>query len=126
MSEQARRAALRRSVRAAIVIPATFAFSLLVIRDLQIATFAVFGCFALLVMANFGGRRRARAVAYVAATLVGAALIALERLGVIPGIRAGPAQTGSRIEPIERNGAIYMGALERQRHLYRKLFEESQ
>jgi len=43
-----RRVALHRSVRAAIVIPATFAVSLLVIRDLQVATFAVFGCFALL------------------------------------------------------------------------------
>jgi gluconokinase len=60
------------------------------------------------------------------ATSRGAALIALERLGVIPGIRAGPAQTGSRIEPIEKNGAIYMAALERQRHLYNKLFEEKQ
>ena len=60
------------------------------------------------------------------ATSRGAALIALERLGVIPGIHAGAAQTGSRIEPVEKNGAIYMGALERQRHLYDKLFEESQ
>lgn len=90
MSEQARRAALRRSVRAAIVIPATFAFSLLVIRDLQIATFAVFGCFALLVMANFGGRRRARALAYVGATLVGAALVALGT-SVSPSAAAGSA-----------------------------------
>jgi uncharacterized membrane protein YccC len=69
--------ALHRAVRAAIVNPATFAFSLFVIRDLQVATFAVFGCFALLVMADFGGARRARAVAYIAATLAGAALVAL-------------------------------------------------
>jgi gluconokinase len=60
------------------------------------------------------------------ATSRGAALIALERLGVIADVHAGPAQTGSRIEPIEKNGAIYMGALERQRHLYSRLFEESQ
>jgi uncharacterized membrane protein YccC len=72
--------ALHRAVRAAIVNPATFAVSLLVIRDLQVATFAVFGCFALLVMADFGGARRARAVAYVAATLAGAALVALGTL----------------------------------------------
>jgi uncharacterized membrane protein YccC len=69
--------ALHRAVRAAIVPPATFAFTLLVIRDVQIATFAVLGCFALLVMADFGGPRPARAVAYVTATLVGAALVAL-------------------------------------------------
>jgi uncharacterized membrane protein YccC len=69
--------ALHRSVRAAIVIPSTFAVALLVIRDLQVATFAVFGCFALLVMADFGGRRRPRAVAYLVATVVGAGLVAL-------------------------------------------------
>jgi uncharacterized membrane protein YccC len=70
-------AALHRAVRAAIVVPAVFAFSLLVIRDLQVATFAVFGSVALLVMADFGGRRRPRALAYLAATLAGAALVAL-------------------------------------------------
>ncbi|HEY8672618.1 MAG TPA: FUSC family protein [Candidatus Dormibacteraeota bacterium] len=69
--------ALHRSVRAAIVNPSIFAITLLVFRDLQVATFAVFGCFALLVMADFGGRRPARAVAYVSATIAGAALIAL-------------------------------------------------
>jgi uncharacterized membrane protein YccC len=69
--------ALHRAVRAAIVNPAIFAVTLLVIRDLQVATFAVFGCFALLVMADFGGHRPARAVAYVAATVVGAGLVAL-------------------------------------------------
>ena len=51
--------ALHRSVRAAIVPPATFAFTLLVVRDVQVATFSVFGCFALLVMADFGGMRPA-------------------------------------------------------------------
>jgi uncharacterized membrane protein YccC len=69
--------ALHRAVRAAIVNPAVFAVSLLVIGDLQVATFAVFGCFALLVMADFGGHRPARAVAYAAATVVGAGLVAL-------------------------------------------------
>lgn len=80
--------ALHRSVRAAIVNPATLAVTLLLIRNLQVATFAVFGCFALLVMADFGGRRPARAVAYVAAALAGAALIALGTL-VSPNAVAG-------------------------------------
>jgi uncharacterized membrane protein YccC len=72
-----RRVALHRAARAAIINPSIFALTLLVFRDLQIATFAVFGCFGLLVMADFGGARRPRAVAYAAATLVGAALVAL-------------------------------------------------
>src|ERR1700716_823411 len=75
MTTGPRLVALPRSARAATVIPATFALTLLVIRDLQVATFAVFGCFALLVMADFGGDRSARAAAYVAATLAGAALL---------------------------------------------------
>lgn len=72
-----RRVALHRATRAAIVSPSVFALTLLVVRDLQIATFAVFGCFGLLVMADFGGPRRARTLAYAGATLVGAALVAL-------------------------------------------------
>ena len=72
--------ALRRAARAAVVVPATFAFSLLVIRDVQFTTFAVFGCFALLVMANFGGNRQPRAIAYVVTTLAGAVLVALGTL----------------------------------------------
>ena len=82
--------ALHRAVRAAIVPPATFAFTLLVIRDAQVATFAIFGCFALLVMADFGGPRRARAVAYVATTFVGAALVALGT-ALSPSLAAGAA-----------------------------------
>ncbi|HXA29777.1 MAG TPA: FUSC family protein [Candidatus Angelobacter sp.] len=69
--------ALHRAVRAAVVNPATFAVCLLVIRDVQLATFAVFGCFALLVMADFGGPRRQRAAAYLATAGVGVAVIAL-------------------------------------------------
>jgi uncharacterized membrane protein YccC len=72
-----RRVALHRAARAAIVNPAVFAVTLLVIRDLQVATFAVFGCFGLLVMADFGGPRRARAIAYLVTTLAGGALVAL-------------------------------------------------
>ncbi|HEV7680348.1 MAG TPA: FUSC family protein [Candidatus Dormibacteraeota bacterium] len=68
---------MHRSLRAAVVNPATFAVTLLVIGNVQLSTFAVFGCFALLVMADFGGPRRARAVAYLAATLAGAAAVTL-------------------------------------------------
>src|SRR5437879_3860884 len=70
-------AALRRAARAAIVIPPTFAFGQLVLHDSQNVIFIVFGGFALLVMSDFGGLRRPRALAYLGATLVGAVLIAL-------------------------------------------------
>jgi uncharacterized membrane protein YccC len=72
-----RLAALHRSVRAAIVIPAVFAVTLRVIGDVQVATFAGLGSFALLVLADFGGPRRSRAVAYATATVTGTALVAL-------------------------------------------------
>lgn len=73
-------AALRRAVRAAVVIPPVFAFYTLVLHGGQNVIFAVFGCFALLVMSDFGGQRPARALAYLTATLVGAALVTIGTL----------------------------------------------
>lgn len=57
------------------------------------------------------------------ATSRGAALIALERMGVA--VNA-PVRTGALIQPIPKNSALYRDELERQRRLYGKLFEESQ
>jgi gluconokinase len=57
------------------------------------------------------------------ATSRGAALIALERLGVI---QDAPARNGALIQPIEKNGKLYMAELERQRRLYTELFQEPQ
>src|SRR6202048_3816161 len=73
-------AALRRAVRAAVVIPPVFAFYTLVLHGGQNVIFAVFGCFALLVMSDFGGQRPARALAYLTAALVGAALVTIGTL----------------------------------------------
>jgi uncharacterized membrane protein YccC len=73
-------AALRRAARAAIIIPLAFAFGSLVLHDGQNIIFIVFGCFALLVITDFGGLRPARAAAYLAATAVGAVLVALGTL----------------------------------------------
>jgi len=70
-------AGTRRAARAALVAPIAFAFAKLVIGNLQFATFTAFGCFALLVLADFGGTRRPRAVAYAVTTLVGAVLVAV-------------------------------------------------
>ena len=73
-------AALRRAARAAIVIPLVFAFAELVLRQPQSLVFVVFGCFSLLVISDFGGLRRPRAIAYLVATVVGAVLVALGTL----------------------------------------------
>src|ERR1700730_10090717 len=81
-------AALRRAARAAVVIPPVFAFNTLVLHGGQNVIFAVFGCFALLVMSDFGGQRPARAPAYLTATLVGAVL---EALGTLAAGSAGGA-----------------------------------
>jgi uncharacterized membrane protein YccC len=71
------RAGLRRAARAALVMPAAFAFAQFVIGNGQLTTFVAFGCFALLVMADFGGFRGPRALAYAATMGIGAVLIAL-------------------------------------------------
>ncbi len=73
-------AALRRAARAAIVIPLAFAFAELVLRQPESLIFVIFGCFSLLVISDFGGLRRPRAVAYLTATVVGAVLVALGTL----------------------------------------------
>jgi hypothetical protein len=72
--------ALRRATRAAIVIPPAFAFADLLLRSPQSLVFVMFGCFSLLVISDFGGFRRRRALAYLTSTLVGAALVALGTL----------------------------------------------
>jgi gluconokinase len=55
------------------------------------------------------------------------ALIALERLPVTRNAvtRNAATQYGSLIQPIEKNGVLYMAELERQRRLYGQLFEEN-
>src|SRR5258708_150560 len=72
--------AFRRAARAAIVIPLAFAFADVVLRAPQSLVFVMFGCFSLLVISDFGGSRRPRALAYLMATLVGAAFVALGTL----------------------------------------------
>src|SRR5258706_11037745 len=74
------RAGLRRAARAALVMPPAFAFAQVVIRNAQVATFVAFGCIALLVMVDFAGPRRPRALAYAVTTGIGAVLIALGTL----------------------------------------------
>lgn len=70
-------AALRRAARAAIVIPLAFAFGTVVLHLGENVIFVIFGCFALLIISDFGGRRPARALAYLTATLAADVLVAL-------------------------------------------------
>src|SRR5207249_4138830 len=73
-------AGLRRAARAALVAPSAMAIARLVGSDAQFTTFLVFGCFALIVLGDFGGLRPARATAYTSITLIGAALVAIGSL----------------------------------------------
>ncbi len=72
--------ALKAAGRAAIVMPANFAFASLVIGRPQLSLFAAFGSFAVLVLVEFGGLRRVRALAYLAFGIAGAGLISLGTL----------------------------------------------
>src|SRR2546430_1964731 len=63
--------AAMRALRATLVVPAVFALTYKVIGDLQMALFAVFGSFASLVMAGFGGTRRDKAIAHLGLAVAG-------------------------------------------------------
>ena len=59
------------------------------------------------------------------ATSRGAALLALERLGAIGSIIDLPPQFGDTIQPDRAKKEIYGAALEKQRQLYKELFEDT-
>jgi Fusaric acid resistance protein-like len=73
-------AALRTAARAAIVMPAVFAFADKVIGNPQTAVFAAFGSFAMLVLADFTGPMRSRFVAFLGLAGAGAVNIVLGTL----------------------------------------------
>jgi uncharacterized membrane protein YccC len=80
---------LRRACRAALLMPALFAVTLVGVGDPQLTTFAAFGSFSLLVLADFGGPEPARAGAYAVAALLGALLVAAGTLsGPVPWVAA--------------------------------------
>ena len=74
------RVGLKHAARAAIVIPAVFAFADKVIQQPQSTIFAAFGSFALLALASFGGPPRKRFVAYLGLAVTGAGFITLGTL----------------------------------------------
>jgi uncharacterized membrane protein YccC len=69
--------ALRRALRAAIVVPVAAAVSFVVGGGSQTPLFTIFGSVALLILADFPGNRPARALAYCGLGFNGAILIAL-------------------------------------------------
>ena len=71
---------LKRATRAAIVMPAVFAFADQVIQDSDTTLFAAFGSIALLVFTDFGGPWRRRLAAYLGLAVVGVGLISLGTL----------------------------------------------
>ena len=71
---------MKSAARAAIVMPAVFAFADKVIADPQTATFAAFGSIAMLVLVELTGPPRTRLAAYLALGLVGATFVVLGTL----------------------------------------------
>jgi hypothetical protein len=69
--------AVKRSIRAAFIMPTVFGLTHLLFSNPQISLFGAFGSFALLLLVDFPGRTRTRLVSYVALLFVGGCLIAL-------------------------------------------------
>lgn len=68
---------LRRAGRAAVVVPVNLAIGSELVGSAQVATFAAFGSFALLLFVTFPGGSAARLGSYLVLGAAGAALIAL-------------------------------------------------
>ena len=73
-------AALRRATRAAIVMPAMFAVGDKVIGNPQVAAFAAFGSFAMLLLVDFGGPMAERLQAQAALAVTGGVFVCLATL----------------------------------------------
>jgi len=69
--------AVKRSVRAAVVMPSVFALARLLSSNPQTSLFGAFGSFALLLLVDFHGRPRARLVSYLTLFAIGSCLISL-------------------------------------------------
>jgi hypothetical protein len=73
-------AALRRAARTALVMPAMFAVGKEVFGDPNVATFAAFGSFAMLLLVDFAGPMRDRLRAQAALAVTGAVFVCLGTL----------------------------------------------
>jgi hypothetical protein len=75
-----RHLAIKKSVRAAIVMPAVFGLTHSLFSNPQVGLFGAFGSFALLLLTDFPGGTRTRLGSYVVLFLVGTAFIAIGTL----------------------------------------------
>src|SRR5580700_8124993 len=73
-------AALRRATRTAIIMPAMFALGDKIIGNPQLATFAAFGSFAMLLLVDFGGPMVERLQAQAALVVTGGVFVCLATL----------------------------------------------
>ena len=71
------RLVLKRSVRAAVVMPSVFALTHFLFSNAQVALFGAFGSFALLLLVEFTGHSRTRITCYGGLYVVGACFIVL-------------------------------------------------
>ena len=69
--------AIKRSVRAAVVMPLAFGLAHLLFSNPQVGLFAAFGAFALLLLVEFHGRPQSRLASYVIVFVIGTVLISL-------------------------------------------------
>ena len=79
-SKDPERDALRRAIRAAIMVPFTVGFAFVVVGGKATPLYALLGAFWLLVVTEFPGNRQQRAVAYLGLALNGFVLITLGTL----------------------------------------------
>jgi uncharacterized membrane protein YccC len=85
--------ALRRAGRTAIVMPALFAIGTVVIRNNDLATFAAFGSFSMLLFVDFNGTLRERVQSQIGLAIAGAILVSLGTLASHPVWLAAVAMT---------------------------------
>ncbi|WP_460537274.1 FUSC family protein [Humibacter ginsengiterrae] len=76
--------ALRRAGRAAVVMPALFAFGFYVVHNPDFALFCAFGSLAMLLFVGFGGTIRERLQAQLALAIAGAVFVCLGTLLAVP------------------------------------------
>jgi hypothetical protein len=79
-SKDPEREALRRAIRAAIMVPLTAGFAFVVVGGRAAPLYALLGAFWLLVVTDFPGNRQQRAVAYLGLAVNGFVLITLGTL----------------------------------------------
>ena len=86
--------ATKRSIRAAVLVPGVFALAEFGIGNAQTTLFAVFGSFALLLFADFGGPTPSRLRSYLGLFLTGVVLITA---GTLCSSHAAPAVLGMAV-----------------------------